>query len=224
MQSRNGPWTARASGALGMHLRVKFDGSDELELAGVEDHLGTLKEEVLAADELATVIPPNEPGSKLMIANGAIGIGDDVYPAASGKVTGTIQGRRIGKALSVTTTDGDWVEVQELPYDASDAIASGPNALTGASMAVTAAMCKNGHVTTSHSGAAAVNLPAGFEGARVTITKIDANAAAHTVTPNGAEKIQGAGTFAAMDAQFDSVTLEWLGSTVGWNIVGKHIA
>jgi hypothetical protein len=224
MRSRRGEWTEIGAAAAAPHVRVTIDSNDKIAVAGVEEHVGTLKNRILAADDLCTVIPAGIEGTRIMVASGAIGIGDDVYPDASGKVTATVQGRRIGKALTATSNDGEWIEVQELPGDANDFETTGIRALTGATMTITAAMCKNGKVSTSHSGAAQVDLPAGKEGMRVTITKIDANAAAHTITPNGAEKIQGAASFAAVDAQFDTVTLEWMGGTIGWNIAGKHIA
>ncbi|HYB94986.1 MAG TPA: hypothetical protein VEC39_08430, partial [Vicinamibacterales bacterium] len=218
-------FTVQASAAMGQHLRVKYDSNDEAALSGIDDAcIGTLKDRVLAADDQCTVIPLNVDGTRIMIADGAIGIGDNVYPAASGKVSATVAGQRIGVAVTAATADGDWIEVLPTERDSNDLLATGVNALTGATMTVTAAMCKGGHVTTSHSGAATVNLPAGKVGMRVTITKIDANAAAHTIDPNGAELIQGAATFAAVDAQWDSVTLEYSGAVVGWTIVGKHIS
>lgn len=220
-QSHEKAITRQTAEAIPMHARVVLNGSDKLRMADVEDDIGTVDERYVAADEWASCKLRGD-RTVIMIADGSITAEADVYPAADGKVTATVQGRRRGKALTGASA-GEYVEVLELPNDALNSIA-GANALTGATMNITAAMCKGGHVTTSHSTTATVNLPAGFAGARVTITKIDSNAAAHTMTPNGSEKIQGGANFAAMDAQFDSVTLEWLGGTVGWNIVGKHIA
>lgn len=222
-QMTEGPLTVLAGAALGQYLRVKNNGSS-WGLAGVEDDDGVVKQPALASADYATVWPPLKEGSVIMIAAGAITAGANVYPAASGKVTAIVQGRRIGKALTAATADGDLIEVERTEKDANDFEASGVQALTGATMTVTAAMCKNGKVTTSHSGAAEVDLPAGKASMRVTITKIDSNAAAHTLTPNGSEKIQGASNFAAMDAQYDSVTLEYQDATVGWGITGKHIS
>lgn len=222
-QMVDGPIVVTSSAALGRYLRVKNNGST-WGLAGVEQEDGIVKEPAVTSGDPATVNLPRKDGTQLFVADGAISAGADVYPAASGKVTATVQGRRIGKAIAAVTTDGDWVEVARTEKDADDFEANGEQALTGATMAVTAAMCKNGKVTTSHSGTATITLPAGKKGMRVTITKIDANAAAHTIDPNGAELIQGASTFTAVDAQWDSVTLEWQSSTVGWVITGKHIS
>jgi hypothetical protein len=222
-QVHEGPNTGVAAAALAEYLRVKFGGST-YSAAGIEDDDGTVFESVFNAGDKVTVIPPSYHGTVQMIASGAIAAGANVYPAASGKVSATVAGRRIGKNLTEATADGDVIEVQRLARDTSDLEEGGVNALTGASMQITEDMCKNGHVTTSHSTAAAVLLPAGKVGMRVTITKIDANAQAHTVTPNGAEVIQGAATFAAMDAQYDSVTLEYVNTALGWVITGKHIA
>lgn len=222
-QMTEGPLTGVSSAALGLYLRVKNGGST-FGLAGVEDDDGVVKEPALAIGDRVTFWPPKKEGTVIMVADGAISAGANVYPAASGKVTATVQGRRIGKAIAAVTADGDWVEVERTEKDTDDFEENGERALTGATMAVTAAMCKNGKVTTSHTGAATITLPAGKKGMRVTITKIDANAAAHTIDPDGAELIQGGATLATMDAQWDSVTLEWQSATVGWVITGKSIA
>ena len=225
MQSHRGEWTGTSYEAIAIHLRVKLDSSGLVAIAGVEAGIGTIRDTVLAASALCTVVPNNIEGTRIMVADGVIAAGADVYPAASGKVTATVQGRRIGKAVVASATDGDWIEVQPMSEDANNLESAGAaNALTGATMTITAAMCKRGVVTTSHSTTATVVLPAGKVGMEVTITKIDSNAAAHTIDPDGAELIQGASTFTAMDAQWDSVTLRYTGAVLGWAIIGKSIA
>lgn len=225
MSQERGPnLSVTAGGAISPEARVLFGGSTVAAAGVAQDH-GTLRDTANASGDVVALKPPIREGSTIMIADGAITAGANVYPAASGKVTATVQGRRIGIAMGAASADGDWIEVLRLPYDADDLEASGVQALTGASMVVTAAMCKNGIVSTSHSTTAGVALPAGKVGMRVTIIKIDANAAAHTISPDGSEKIQGASSFAAVDAQYDSVTLRYSGSaTIGWVIEGKHIS
>lgn len=223
-QERDRSLTLTASGALSQYRRVKWSGST-VSYAGVEDHDGTLGEDAFASGDIVEVKPRNYRGTTSMVAAEAITIGADVYPAASGKVGSTVQGERIGIAMEAATADGDVIEILELPAQNNDLQDNGVRALSGATMTVTAAMCKRGIVSTSHTGAAAVNLPPGKVGMEVTIVKIDANAAAHTITPDGSEKIQAAATFAAVDAQYDAVTLRYSGSaTIGWVITGKHIS
>ncbi len=48
-------------------------------------------------------------------ADGVIAAGADVYPAASGLCTATVQGKRIGKALNTTATSGDTLQVIVMP-------------------------------------------------------------------------------------------------------------
>lgn len=223
-QERGPTLSVTAGGAISPEARVLFGGSTVAAAGVVQDH-GTLRDTANASGDVVALKPPIREGSTIMIADGAITAGANVYPAASGKVTATVQGRRIGIAMGAASADGDWIEVLRLPYDADDLEASGVRALTGATMTITAAMCKRGIVTTSHSTTAAVNLPAGKVGMEVTITKIDSNAAAHTITPDGSEKIQGASTLATVDAQWDTVTLRYSGdATLGWQIIGKSIA
>ncbi len=225
MQSHRGEWTGTSYEAIAIHLRVKLDSSGLVAIAGVEEDIGNIRDAVLAASAVCTVVPKNIEGTRIMVADGIIAAGADVYPAASGKVTATVQGRRLGKAVIAAAANGDWIEVQPISKDADNLESAGAaNALTGATMTITAAMCKRGVVTTSHSGTATVVLPPGFLGAEVTIVKIDANAAAHTIDPDASELIQGGSTFTAMDAQWDSVTLRYTGAVVGWAIIGKSIA
>ena len=56
------------------------------------------------------------------------------------------------------------------------------------------------------SGAFTLNLPAASTRKRYHLKKIDASANAITVTPNGADTIQGAGTF-SLNTQYKSITI-----------------
>jgi hypothetical protein len=224
-QEHDGPVTGTTGEAMDLHRRAIFGGSTWTYPDVTEDH-GTIRETEQGSGDVVSILPPAMGRTVIMVADGVIAAGANVYPATDGKVSATVQGRRIGINVgSATTTDGDWVEVLRLPEDADDLQTTGVNVLTGATMAITAAMCKNGVVSTDHSTTATVNLPAGKKGMKVKIIKVDSNAAAHTITPNGSEKIQGASTLATVDAQFDSVSLEYTGSSVvGWLITGKSIA
>lgn len=108
-----------ATAALGPYLRVKRDATDGLAVCGEEDvELGTLKDRHvvsgLGAAAQAPVVVPTAQGTVKMVAAGAITIYDDVYGAAAGKVSATANGNYIGIALTVTTADGDYVEVLRL--------------------------------------------------------------------------------------------------------------
>jgi hypothetical protein len=223
-QEHDGPVTGTTGEAMDLHRRAIFGGTTWTYPDVTEDH-GTIRETEQGSGDVVSILPPAMGRTVTMVASGVISAGANVYPDTDGKVTATVQGRRIGIALVATTTDGDWVEVLRLPEDADDLQTTGVNVLTGATMTVTAAMCKNGVVSTDHSTTATVNLPAGKKGMKVTIIKVDSNSAAHTITPNGSEKIQGGSTLATVDAQYDSVSLEYTGSAVvGWVITGKSIA
>ena len=109
--------TFRASGALGIHLRVKLNGSNLLELAGTstgETEVGTLREAALAAQQLVAVILPTAQGTQKMVAAGAFDQEALVYGAASGTVDDVVNGKPIGYALEAATQAGDVVEVMRI--------------------------------------------------------------------------------------------------------------
>lgn len=96
-----------------------------------EAGLGTINVRTETTDESGTVQHWNTPGTRFMIASGAIADQANVYAAASGKVsaTGTVLiGRNVGGAA---TADGDQIEV--LP-------AVGPGAIASAAVAASAAV------------------------------------------------------------------------------------
>jgi len=108
-----------AGGALGQYLRVKTPGG--LELAGASDvSLGVTEFPAFAANEPVTVRLSNAPGTRLMVASGAITAGNVVYAAASGKVaaSGTVIE---GRALTAAGVNNDIIEVQPLGNNVVDA-------------------------------------------------------------------------------------------------------
>lgn len=100
--------------AIGAYLRVKYDATYGIALAGASDEaLGTLANPVIISGlgkaNVAAIVPGVFPGVIKGIASGVIAVDGDVYAGASGKVagTGTIRlGRNIGAA---TSADGDVV-------------------------------------------------------------------------------------------------------------------
>lgn len=115
-QTHSGNMTFTAGAAIAANLRVKLS-SGKLAVAGVADkELGTLLGATFADLDLGTVSLRNEPGTKKMVAAGAIALGADVYTAASGKVNDTAASTSylLGTALEAATADGDVIEV--LPH------------------------------------------------------------------------------------------------------------
>ena len=109
--------TFRASGALGIHLRVKLNGSNLLALAGTstsEPEVGTLREAALAAQQPVGVILPTAQGTVKMVAAGSFSQEAIVYAAASGTIDDVVNGKPIAIALEAATQAGDVVEVMRI--------------------------------------------------------------------------------------------------------------
>lgn len=105
-----------ASTALGRYLRVKYDATNGLAVAGPEDReLGTTNQRHivagLGASKKAPVLLRNAPGTRYMIAAGAFSAWDVVYGAEGGKIDDTPNSNPVGVALEGATADGDEVEV-----------------------------------------------------------------------------------------------------------------
>jgi len=115
-----GVLTLPASAALGPYLRVVYDATYGLVVAGPEDkELGTLAQRHVVsgqgASETAPVITTNASGTIMCIANGAVTNRDYVYGAEAGKVSATANNNPIGIALETATADGDTIEVLRMP-------------------------------------------------------------------------------------------------------------
>lgn len=115
MKVQNGTFSLPNNSALGPYLRVKLSAG-YLVVAGADDlELGTLSQRVLATDGVAPVVPRVVEGTKKFVASGAITQYAAFYAAASGKVSATVTGRKLGIALEATSADGDFFE--GLPLD-----------------------------------------------------------------------------------------------------------
>ena len=117
--------TFEAGAAIAQHARVKLSAG-VLAVAVLADgpgtELGTLEEASFAAGDVRTVRARNVPGSRKMIANGALAVGAKVYTAAAGKVGATATGAFLeGIALTASAADGDLIEVLTDPGDAASA-------------------------------------------------------------------------------------------------------
>jgi hypothetical protein len=94
-----------------------------------------------------------------------------------------------------------------------------------ADLTITIAKILTGHVVLSNSEARTYELATptlAQAGIRCSFKKSTASATAATLSTAGAETIDGAATFAAMDAQYDACTLLWTGT--GWSIISKMLA
>jgi len=95
----NGFLTIQAHEALGKHIRVKLS-SGKAAIAGAgQESIGTTVQSVASGGQ-ATVKLDTAPGTHIVTAAGTITSGTNLYQAASGQVSGTISGRRIGIALT----------------------------------------------------------------------------------------------------------------------------
>jgi hypothetical protein len=108
------------SQAIAPYLRVKYDATYGLELAGPEDlELGTTAERHIVsgvgAASYAVVVSRHAPGTIKMVASGAITVQAQVYGSDDGKVSATANGNCIGINVgAATTTDGDYLEVYRM--------------------------------------------------------------------------------------------------------------
>lgn len=105
-----------ASAALAPHLRVVYDATNGLAVAGPEDkELGVLRNRHIVsgvgASEQAPVVLRNASGTVKMVAAGALSAWDTVYGAEGGKVDDTPNTNPIGIACQAATADGDYIEV-----------------------------------------------------------------------------------------------------------------
>ena len=109
-----------ASAALGPYLRVKYDATSGLVVAGPEDkELGTLNQRHIVsgqgASETAAVVLANAPGTVKMVAAAAVAAFAPVYGAEGGKIDDAANTNPIGISLEAATADGDYIEVLRLP-------------------------------------------------------------------------------------------------------------
>lgn len=100
--------------AFGKYVRVKLSGStaNTIAIAGAgEPDIGVLTRQCFTTDSVADVMLTNADGTIPMVASGAITANSLVYPAAAGKVSATVNGVPLGRALTATTADLDVLEV-----------------------------------------------------------------------------------------------------------------
>ena len=108
------------SQALERYLRVTYDATYGLGLAGPEDvELGTTNNRHivsgLGSSSKAAIVAANATGIRYMIAAGALSAFDTVFGAEDGKVDDTPNANPQGITLTAATADGDVIEVLSLP-------------------------------------------------------------------------------------------------------------
>jgi len=139
-QQINGPEiTLQAGEDLIAFRRVKISGSTVMYADAGDCGIGTVQAVVDYSENANACIRLDAAGTSKMMASGVIAAGANVYPAADGKITATINGRCIGKALEAATANGDIIDV--LPY-IEDAIYTNTVTITSAEMQALAATQK----------------------------------------------------------------------------------
>jgi hypothetical protein len=100
--------------AIERYRRVKVDANGLISLAGNNDAIGVVIEDV-AASGVGTVKLFSAPGTMFFTAAGAVTAAAALYPAANGKVDDAVAGNALGYvALEAATADGDIIEATPL--------------------------------------------------------------------------------------------------------------
>lgn len=146
-----------AAVANNVFLRVKYDGSFNLILAGASDvELGVLGQNALVAAVAYPVLLKNAQGTRKMVANGAISKGVAVYAAASGQIsaTGILQ---VGISQEAAVNNNDIIEV--LPLSGSSLSSVATTAAAGSTVTDAAALTATYNLVTGGDGTKGVKLP-----------------------------------------------------------------
>lgn len=137
MRRQVGSITFPNNSNLDPYLRVKLSAGYLVVAGAADDELGTLENRALSNEGSAAVVPANAEGTRLVVAAGVIAQYADVYRAASGKVSATPNGKRLGIALEAAAADGDQIEIYQLPANAQELLVEAHTAddtLTAAEM------------------------------------------------------------------------------------------
>lgn len=101
-----------AASAISAYSLITVNSSGQAALATTNDlHVGVAQADVASGDQ--TPVRLYTP-TFLMKAAGAITAGSQVYPAASGKISGSAVGSNIGMACEAATASGDVIEIATL--------------------------------------------------------------------------------------------------------------
>lgn len=150
--------TFESGAAIKDYSRIQIGSDRKVTTAGASAVCdGTAERAAFDADEYIPVRLKNAPGTRQMIAAGAISAGASVYAAADGEIaaTGSILE---GKALEAATAKGDIIEVMTGSANVSNSPAS--VAATGSDQAGAAAVTGSLVLATASDGTKGVRLPA----------------------------------------------------------------
>lgn len=103
-------WNYTLGGTVSALDRVKISGSTVVQAGATDQDIGVASVAGVSGDKIE-VNSYDRVDIARYKADGAITAGADVYPGATGYVSATVQGTRIGIALNTTTTAGDIVKV-----------------------------------------------------------------------------------------------------------------
>lgn len=209
MRTHAGSITYVATSALAPYLRVKLTAG-KLVAAGAGDaDIGTLERRVLAANDLAAVVPPTVDGAVMMVAAAAISQYALVYGAAGGKVSASSGGVPVGIALEQAGGDGDHIRVLRLPQSNVGVVEAHT-----ANHTVTAAESGKTFTTVGATGTVVFALPPAVVGLRY---RFRVGAAQELrIDPDGTETIglpstgvqQGAGEYITANADGETLEIE----------------
>jgi hypothetical protein len=189
MKVQNGNITLPTGGtAVGQYLRVLVaSGGTAVALAGADDiEFGTTAQNATTLDTLVPVVPRTVEGTKKFVASGAITQYAEVFAAASGKISATGNGRKIGYAIEPAAANGDVIEV--LPVEDAKKTCFTPQtvAAAGSVQGDAGLITANAPSTVLVTGADAtkgVILPAAFPGAVHLVKNRDSDNAILKVYP-----------------------------------------
>lgn len=183
MRVNNTP-TYVATSALGRYLRVKLVSSKLVVAGASDDEVGTLPTAVLAADDLAAVIPSTEPCVRKVVVATAVAKDGDLYRASGGKFTATPNGKRWGVAMEAASGDGSEINAR---YSPAEAAYNSATAYTADATLTVPEMYGSIFTTVGAAGAVTFSLPAAVVGMEA---KFRVGAAQELrVDPNGTETV-----------------------------------
>lgn len=216
--------TMTAAEAINAHLRVKLNTTlGQVAIAGAgEPHMGVMAQGT-ASGSRGEVRLRKHMGTQVMIAAAAIAVGDLVYGAASGKVSGTVYGAPIGRAKTAATANNDQIEIVE-----EAGVAQGGTGIVEAHTAddtLTVAESGSTHTTYGASGTVVLTLPAATVGLEYWF--VVGAAQELRIDPNGTQTISlpstgvagAAGKYLTANAAGESVHLRCV-SAGTWAVFG----
>ena len=116
-QNDTGKMTYEAGGAISRGARVKMSGTDTVVAAGAgEQSIGVALDAVASGGRVAIKLW-NAPGTHIALADAAIAVNTEVYGAASGAVSTTASGAKVGITFEASSGAGE-VEIRYLRPEA----------------------------------------------------------------------------------------------------------